>query len=919
MWRGAAVEGEALMATAINIEVNVNESGVVNSVNNQTAAWQSGAAKWGAAVDNFKNNLIAYNAVVDEGGKRLATWDAAMEKAKAEGASFAQQLEAASQELVNFGAKAEQAGEKVEYSMTRARASFAGLERELGVGSGLGRALTTFVAQSETLGPIFATAFNVVAAVAFAEVIGQLTTKMVELYTATFIWTEAMKAAYAGQLTANNAVQNAVQRTKELEAEHFTNTHSGVENASRDIDTLAAKYQSLNTQLENLNQRRAKDLGLSDQTEKVVTSSGRSGVQFQVVPTQAARQAQDDLQAVDRDLAVVKAQLGETAAQAQVFGDKLSDASLKAADDARKAAAREERDMETLDGIATTNYFNMKARLAKKKADEEKAEQESFDLAMKGIEDIQKAEDKAADDHQRTALQLQKMDDDVFKHRQDAQIAALPKWEQGEAKIVASHDEAVNQLTLRYDEFVQHTKDVTTPQLLQAWHDLQENIKAEDQKEVNDLVKEHQRMVDQLAQQLDTFFNDIFGGNAAQNFLKLAEKFGEKLLASLLLGIGNGQGSTSGSSSGIFGSSILGGVLGKIFGIGGGSGSGGGGDLGNLFGLGSGDGGLSLGGDSGGISGESLGFPTGLGGTASTFGLAPLASTSVSGGTGIGGGLANVINNAPLAQILDKISPPGAFGNSAFGISGVGLAAGGAEIGLASILGAYSSGSKTLGVLGGAAGGALLGFSIGGPIGAGIGAVVGAIAGLFAGIFGGNKKKHQAQDLDNQKFFPALTALEQGYENYQVSYADEQKQMQDLENQAQQALGQYGSQGKGVYNNEFLPQAQAVQRQIDTWEKERERRSKITFAPPEFHDGGEVPAILLSGETVMNRRATARHRSTLAAMNAGASGGSGEVHIHLHALDGADLYDYLTRRGGMKQLRRALVTDAMDYAGETVA
>src|SRR5579864_350694 len=293
------------MASVVNIEVNVNDAGVTTSLANQTQKWQESTSKWGAAVDNFKNNLVAYNAVADEGGRRLAAWDAAMEEAKAQGASFAEQLENASQSVVNFNAQLDQMGTKAEYNMTVARAAASGLERELGVGQGVGRALQTFVARSETLGPIFAAAFNVVAAVAFGEVIAQLTTKVVDLYNATSVWTDAMKAAFALQVSANTQIQQAVEKTKELEADYFSKTHTGVENASHDLDTLAQKHKQLEDQISSLTAKRTAALGVSGQTEtRTSTISTPNGPMelSSVLPTAAAQQAQQDLQNIDRNL-----------------------------------------------------------------------------------------------------------------------------------------------------------------------------------------------------------------------------------------------------------------------------------------------------------------------------------------------------------------------------------------------------------------------------------------------------------------------------------------------------------------------------------------------------------------------------------------------------------------------------------------
>jgi hypothetical protein len=72
-----------------------------------------------------------------------------------------------------------------------------------------------------------------------------------------------------------------------------------------------------------------------------------------------------------------------------------------------------------------------------------------------------------------------------------------------------------------------------------------------------------------------------------------------------------------------------------------------------------------------------------------------------------------------------------------------------------------------------------------------------------------------------------------------------------------------------------------------------------------FHDGGEVPAVLEVGEHVIKKAAARRHRGTLEAINDGTYQGGGDVHVHVHAIDGMDMEGYL-RRGGAEKIANGI-------------
>lgn len=110
------------------------------------------------------------------------------------------------------------ASEKAAYSITEARIAAQGLSQELGVRAP--RALTSFIARSQTLGPILAGAFSAIALVAFVEILAKLPDLINKATEALVGWDEAAKKAYKEQLALNEQAihgelsrQDAIERT----------------------------------------------------------------------------------------------------------------------------------------------------------------------------------------------------------------------------------------------------------------------------------------------------------------------------------------------------------------------------------------------------------------------------------------------------------------------------------------------------------------------------------------------------------------------------------------------------------------------------------------------------------------------------------------------------------------------------------
>jgi hypothetical protein len=401
--------------------------------------------------------------------------------------------------------------------------------------------------------------------------------------------------------------------------------------------------------------------------------------------------------------------------------------------------------------------------------------------------------------------------------------------------------------------------------------------------------------------------------------------------------ITNFSGGTGGSSLG--GGSVLSGGFG---GFGGASGAGGSAALGGTITNNPNFGALFGGG--GGAASSSGGFSI-----PGTFGTITSSATKAGGSVGFGASLAGLgASLGPLAAMTLGQKFGGTAGSlgamlaslAVFSSSGSSAAAGLSTFldmnpAIAALIGPVAGGlvgfgigqnfGKTAGALSGAGTGALAGFFAAGPIGAIIGGIIGLLGGIFGGIFGGGKRKRQANELAD-KVLPELKKIRESYDNHQLDYGSAIANLDDLQKQVKPQFDKLKGEGKSIYSKRVLPELTATRDHITQTEAERVRRALIEFAPPQFASGGLIiggPAARASGviieahegERVMTAAATARNGHALQAMEAGRSVGGATIVIH--AIDSADVDDWLSNRGGIRALERAFVNANAAYAGNT--
>jgi hypothetical protein len=224
-----------------------------------------------------------------------------------------------------------------------------------------------------------------------------------------------------------------------------------------------------------------------------------------------------------------------------------------------------------------------------------------------------------------------------------------------------------------------------------------------------------------------------------------------------------------------------------------------------------------------------------------------------------------------------------------------------------------------IGALSGAGSGALSGLLIGGPIGALVGGLIGLLGGIFGGIFGGSKRKKQANSFVDSTVLPDIKKIVDAYENFQLDFAGANKQLDDLDTQAKAELGKLKGEGKSIFGKRVQPAIDDAKKEIKKFEDERQRRSSLTFGPPQFHDGGfvssafssfvnrpgELMAVLKHGEFVVNPQSTSRNLQTLERINSGGTI-SGDMHFYAPLIQAQRVDEAWLRNGGAQQILDAL-------------
>jgi hypothetical protein len=488
---------------------------------------------------------------------------------------------------------------------------------------------------------------------------------------------------------------------------------------------------------------------------------------------------------------------------------------------------------------------------------------------------------------------------------QGARVANLPVWMQGIIGSETQRDAALREIDKWEAEMLNGLSQGSDEYVFIEQEGQRRRIAAWQQAN-GEIVRQMEQVRDQLAGELESVFDDIFNGNIGKRILKMIEDFFFRIVASWIMAM-NGM---KGASGNMFGSSILGSLFGGLFGGGGATQwvTAGAGTI-PLFGSSSSSSSLF-----GGGSNQQQWVTAGAGAIPLFGGL--------SGGGGTAGvasaQMANTAFGGVFANGLAKLFPNG-LSIGGLKLTGAQLGMMGGMIGLESILGAYGSGNPIMGGIGGGIGGLMMGAAMGGPITMAIGGIIGAIAGIFGGIFGRNKRRHQAEGIVYGTYLPAIKQIEDDFAAHQIEYQAALDQLDQLEQQAKQQLHQLGDQGDSVFNAYIPGHIADAKKQMLLWQNDRTARGAVDFGAPLFDAGGYVGdgshtvGILRNDEFVMNPMATALNRPLLESLNAGGKS-SGDTFI-FNTLDAKTMSSWLNN-GGARLIRNAVRRAEVSYSGQ---
>ncbi len=817
----------------------------------------------------------------------------------------------------------EQTFNNIEKGALKARESAALVGEEFGVK--IPRALRGTIAEASGIGPIFTAAFSGLAAIGFAQIIFEAGKRLVEFTDHLGGWSEQAKKTKEQQEELNKIVAEGVVKVGELQEAYRLIGLDGLPRISVQQTIANEKFEegkrsvgNLTAQLEILKQQ-------AQETQRIVTMTGSTALTSDI-PTMAALKAKADIAGVTKELAQAKVNLTELGEAAKNVGKEFSTTFSKDQADEieRIAKATEEAStrLQEMTGAANkaglTGEAQITADALAQIAAVEKIYSKEPALAAEAAAAVSAIEAEAMrkratlreteDERDVRALQeyynkqealahqhaekQRRMEDETINIERQAAIAMAPPWERANATIVADYQARMDKI-----KEMQATEDLDSAHAARmaaaAWTDA------------------FGKMRDQLANQMETLFDNITSGNIGKFFLTQLKHMIFQMVAAWILGLQqmkSAANTTMNSGGGILGS-IFGSLgLGGIFGGGGGGSQGG---ISSLPGVITNFGGLLGPGGNGDFGGETSG---GGGGILGALGLSAGGGAGAGGvlpaGAGAAAGQGGILNN-----LFKLFSGQGS-------ISGLGLTALGA-----SLLASNFLGGGILHGLGGAAGGALTGLMIGGPIGA----LIGGIVGFFSGFFQHSTRKARLAIEANIK--AQAKTIEDSYNLFQSDWTSSRTALEQLRQQGVDALKQAGvkdiNRSRKGHVDQWIDKAE---KEIDATQAERNRRAALTFGAPQFRfggfvgpnagggaipswfagtamhfaGGGAVPAILHEGEYVMRPEAVSRIGvGTLSNMN---SGGGGDTHIHvqINAVDAQSFDDFLGRGDGIGKIVKHL-------------
>jgi hypothetical protein len=374
-----------------------------------------------------------------------------------------QQLKRTQDDAASSARQLGSAEEGAGHSMREAREGAKLLSEETGVH--LSRGLTGIIARSSTLGPLLNAAFPIAAAIGFGEVIANAAEKFSNLIANAFIYTDAMKAAYAIQVAVNADFVKRAEENKKLNEESSLIGLKGIE---REIALIRAKGEEIdkvNAKINALsNQRGAARLGLPNAAGDPTTfgdtdqaALGNALGQLQTLQLQQRNMEQNAMvtQAADAKEAAEKAKTERDqenrARLAQIEAGFGNDLALYKAQHAKADQDNEENYVKGLE--STASYYDRKRELALS------ASQKEIDALAAERDRVQAAptKDKAGAIEQATkaadlASKIAVLKVNSEKEQQQLQNEGAKKQEEENQKVLDWQSKIAQAQGKRFDE-----------------------------------------------------------------------------------------------------------------------------------------------------------------------------------------------------------------------------------------------------------------------------------------------------------------------------------------------------------------------------------------------------------------------------------------------------------------------------------
>lgn len=282
------------------------------------------------------------------------------------------------------------ATERMTGGVNNARIAFTGLTQDLGLRGS--RALGSFIAQSETLGPILQSAFSGIAVLAFIEIASRIPEVIKKASESLAGWTKEAKEAYQVQLKLNETIG---EHRKELELEKIANAEAGLKGTTKTAQEIA----DTNRKIELLGQYLIEQGKIAAEAERELEAvrvipahmAGRVLVQQQEVKvieegseawkerTEKLKEAQAKVEQYHNE--ILKLQQVETPRTNALFSEQQAAEAEKGAEEIQKLqerAAREHDRLEKQKEAATHKRImaelNDEERLAKERIKEAETE-----------------------------------------------------------------------------------------------------------------------------------------------------------------------------------------------------------------------------------------------------------------------------------------------------------------------------------------------------------------------------------------------------------------------------------------------------------------------------------------------------------------------------------------------------------------